>query len=142
MKVVKYNDTKLYVNSLIPFPGFLAIQLFGMIFYRKSDEKYLQNEMYADKIMEMINHENIHKEQIKDFCLPLFWFRPLQMLIGGLMFYLIYILEWFFRLFINGPSKAYSNISFEKEAYENESDFEYIKKKRKHFGQWKKKKGA
>ena len=138
MKVIDYEGTKLYVNGLIPFVGYLAMMLFGLIFFRKDYESYLYDKNKRTYILTMINHENIHKEQIKDFTTFLKWCPPLQLFIGGIIFYLIYFFEWIIRLFVNGPSKAYKNISFEQEAYNNELDFEYIQKTRKHFNQWKK----
>ena len=47
-----------------------------------------------------------------------------------IFFYIIYFLEWIVRLFIN--TNAYRSISFEKEAYSNENNLEYLKT-RKHF---------
>jgi len=44
-------------------------------------------------------------------------------------FYIIYIIEAIF--------KKYRNISFEKEAYANQEDFEYLKN-RKHYAMWRK----
>lgn len=82
----------------------------------------------------MVNHENIHKEQIKDFGLPFCWCKPLQILFGGILFYIIYFLEWLMHLMLH-PSRAYSSISFEKEAYRNQKDLDYIPNKRKHFNQ-------
>lgn len=45
-------------------------------------------------------------------------------------FYILYLLEWFYRLTQKG--NAYRNISFEKEAYNNENDMDYLDK-REHF---------
>lgn len=45
-------------------------------------------------------------------------------------FYILYLLEWLYRLTQKG--NAYRNISFEKEAYDNENDMDYIDK-REHF---------
>jgi hypothetical protein len=137
MKVVNFEGTNIYVNKLLPFPTFWAMMLFGLIFMRAEFEDHLYNDYKKPATRKMVNHENIHKEQIKDFGLPFFWCKPLQLIFGGIIFYLIYILEWFIRLFING-SAAYKNISFEKEAYNNELDFKYIQEKRKHFNQWRK----
>lgn len=47
--------------------------------------------------------------------------------------YLIYFGEWLVRLFMKG--NAYRNISFEKEAYNNEKDLTYLNR-RKHYGMW------
>ena len=33
MKIVNFEGTNLYVNSLIPFPGYIAMMFFGFIFY-------------------------------------------------------------------------------------------------------------
>lgn len=45
-------------------------------------------------------------------------------------FYILYLLEWLYRLIQKG--NAYRNISFEKEAYNNENDMNYLDK-REHF---------
>ena len=96
-------------NSIIPFKGYKAMNLFGILFLRKP---YSLSE-------KDINHEAIHTAQMKEL---LFIF-----------FYIIYFLEWIVRLFIN--KNAYRSISFEKEAYSNEKNLEYLKT-RKHFSQW------
>ena len=45
-------------------------------------------------------------------------------------FYIIYLIEWTIRLFMKG--NAYMSISFEREAYRHESDFDYLEQ-RKHY---------
>lgn len=61
-----------------------------------------------------LNHENIHgKQQLELLIIP---------------FYIIYLVEWLF--------KEYRDISFEKEAYNNEDNLNYLKT-RKQFAQWK-----
>lgn len=42
-------------------------------------------------------------------------------------FYILYILEWLYRLTQKG--NAYKNVSFEKEAYDNENDMDYLNKR-------------
>ncbi len=68
----------------------------------------------------LVNHERIHLEQQRElFLLP---------------FYIIYIIEWLVRCIVYSDSyKAYQNISFEREAYANESNLNYITE-RKSFG--------
>lgn len=64
-----------------------------------------------------MNHETIHLKQQKELLLVLF--------------YLLYISEYFFRLFqYGGFKKAYRNISFEREAYANEGNMEYLKNRK------------
>ena len=62
------------------------------------------------------NHEAIHTKQMKELL-----YVP---------FYILYLLEWLYRLIQKG--NAYRNISFEKEAYNNENDMNYLDK-REHF---------
>jgi hypothetical protein len=57
--------------------------------------------------------------------------------LGYVFFYVLYLLEWFIRIFTN-TCRAYRSISFEQEAYSNEYKFDYIENM-KHFAQWRKK---
>lgn len=99
---------KIIYNNIIPFRGFVAMNLFGMLFVRKE---------YKGKIgSRTLNHESIHTAQMRELLY--------------LGFYLAYVIEWCVRLFMCG--NAYRNISFEREAYLNEHDSKYLKK-RKHF---------
>lgn len=65
----------------------------------------------------LLNHENIHlKQQLELLILP---------------FFLVYFIEFLVRLFqYKKWDLAYRNISFEREAYINESDLEYLKQRR------------
>lgn len=91
---------KIIYNNFIPFKGFAAINLFGMLFARHG----VRINQYT------INHERIHTAQMKE--------------LGYILFYIIYLLEWVVRLFKKG--NAYRNISFEREAYEHETDLNYL----------------
>ena len=109
---------KIIYNSFIPFKGFIAINLFGTLFVRNEykNKKSVLNQT-------TLNHEAIHSEQIKEL-----WY---------VLFYIIYLLEWIFRLFQYGPNKnAYRNISFEREAYDNDSNYKYIETRKK-YAMWK-----
>lgn len=92
---------KIVYNNIIPFKGFLAINLFGVLFVRGTEHDI--NDV-------VLNHEGIHTSQMKE--------------LGYVFFYLIYLLEWIVRLFKKG--NAYRNISFEREAYEHERDLNYL----------------
>ncbi len=100
---------KVIRNSIIPFKGFSAINLFGVVFARR--EAYLSETV--------LNHERIHTAQMKE--------------LGYIFFYIIYVLEWLVRLFL--PGNAYRNIFFEKEAYFYESVQNYLKW-RERYGMW------
>lgn len=100
---------KLIYNNLIPFKGFKAINLFGLCFVHNGMKM-------SDKD---INHESIHTAQMKELL-----YIP---------FYVLYFGEWIVRLFMKG--NAYRNISFEREAYNNQNDLTYLNR-RKHYGMW------
>ena len=98
------NNMKIIKNNFIPFPGFAAINLFGVLFVRKGTRISLL----------LLNHESIHTAQMKEL-----WY------VG---FYLLYLLEWLYRL---PGGRAYYNISFEKEAYLHQGDPGYLGKRKK-----------
>ena len=92
---------KVIVNNIIPFKGFAGINLFGLLFVRKG-------VVVSER---MIRHETIHTKQMKELL-----FVP---------FYILYVFEWLVKLCFYGK-QAYRNISFEREAYSNESDLNYL----------------
>lgn len=93
---------KIIINNILPLGRhFIAINLFGVVFAKKS----LTNVC--------INHEFIHSAQQKEMA----W----------IFFYLWYVIEWTIRLLITlSPLLAYRNISFEREAYDNQTKFNYV----------------
>ena len=101
---------KVIYNNIIPFPGYKAINLFGVLFVRKGCTMSEKD----------INHEAIHTAQMK------------EMLYIG--FYVWYIVEWLIRLFKKG--NAYRNICFEAEAYDNDDNLTYLAT-RPRFAWWK-----
>ena len=98
---------KIIRNNIIPFKGFKAINLFGVLFVRKDA---VINEI-------TLNHEAIHTAQMKEL---LYTF-----------FYIIYVVDWLIGLMAYVSfSEAYREICFEKEAYANEKDLSYLNKRK------------
>lgn len=89
-------------NNIIPFKGYAAINLFGILFVRKD----------AEVSETMINHEKIHTRQMQEMLY--------------ILFYLWYLVEYIVRRFGNTQKEAYRKISFEQEAYNNEGNEMYI----------------
>ena len=102
---------KIIYNNLIPFKGFIAINLFGVLFVRNEYKKRFESGGFTTTL----NHESIHTEQIKE--------------LGYIFFYIWYFIEWLLRLPFGN---AYYNISFEREAYTNEKNIKYLQT-RKHY---------
>lgn len=87
-----------------------AINLFGVLLAKK-------DMVVTDRLL---NHESIHTAQMKEM-----WYIP---------FYLWYGVEWFIKLFKYKfkPDTSYRNVGFEREAYANQYNFQYLEN-RKHF---------
>lgn len=120
---------KVTVNKFIPFHGFVAMAFYNILIWRKEYEYKMSNKYYFEKVY---NHECIHEAQMRDFCK---WIP-----VGGTIFYIIYLLEWLFRVLFTKDFmsfNAYKDLSFEKEAKGNESDINYLAN-RKRFAEWKK----
>ena len=96
--------SKIVRTRILPFKGFTAINLLGLLFVHPG--VYLSDEL--------MNHERIHSAQQREM---LFVF-----------FYMAYLAEWLVRLTMRG--NAYRNISFEREAYANQRNLNYLKQRR------------
>lgn len=99
---------KVFYSKHFPPKGFLAINLFGIIIGRKE---------YGGLSKRELNHEKIHTYQM------------VEML--GVFFYLFYFFEWLVRwVQYRNRLTAYYNISFEREAYINDKNLDYLKKRK------------
>ena len=85
--------------------GFRGLTFFPFVILTNKEDA-------LDKVC--INHERIHlRQQLELLVLP---------------FYVWYGIEFVFRLLIlKDKNKAYRTISFEREAYQNEKDLNYLK---------------
>lgn len=110
-------------NKWIPFKGFFAMCLFGIIYIRdfNKDRKVHKSTL---------NHEGIHLCQIEDF-IPNKNGKKWKTIFGGCIFYILYFIEWLIKLVISGFTlgkvKAYRSVSFEQEAYNNQYYYTYQK---------------
>lgn len=88
--------------------GYLGITLYPFVVLK--DRTLSQNTV-------LVNHERIHlRQQLELLVIP---------------FYLIYIFEFLIRYYrTKNWYKAYRSISFEKEAFQNERNLDYLKKRR------------
>lgn len=105
---------KIIYNNIIPFKGYIAINIFGIIFARKE---------YKPVTKTTINHERIHTEQMKE--------------LGFIFFYIWYGIEYLIKLIkYKNHDKAYNLINFELEAYVHDHEEDYLSK-RKHYNWFK-----
>lgn len=96
-------------TSWIVPKGFIGITLWPFAIY-VSSVKYLSDQR-------LINHEKIHWEQQKE--------------LGGILFYVLYLIEWFIKLFFYGK-QSYQNLAAEREANLHEKDYSYLEKRKRY----------
>lgn len=90
-----------------------AITLWPFVVFRNSSG--LENPI-------IINHEKIHLKQ--------------QLELFVVLFYVLYVMEFLYHLIVTQNSRlAYRKISFEREAYRNDSNLEYLNS-RKCYAMW------
>lgn len=136
--MIKINKEKIHGmtvirNKVFPFPGYKAINLFGILFSKPNAK--------LDELT--INHESIHSKQFREVTLALaipvlllsfsvsWWF----ILLVPFTFYIWYVVEFLIRWAVTRNwDEAYRNIAFEKEAYvwqgmpEGRKRFGFLKK--------------
>ena len=100
---------KIVHNNIIPFKGYKAINLFGVVFVRKGTT--------LNKID--VRHEAIHTAQYKE--LLYIGFLPLYVLM--FIWELIKFRDW---------HKAYEEVPFEREAYKYEGVVDYLKNRKRY----------
>lgn len=115
---------KIIRNKYIPFPGYKCINLFGILF--------VKNDAKIDEVT--INHEAIHSRQFVELMVLsavvlaiIRWWLPL---LSPLFFYVWYVVEYLIHLIrFKSNHIAYRRISFEREAYTNQGDVNYLPKR-------------
>lgn len=74
-----------------------------------------EKQHISDQIL--IHHERIHLRQQRELLI--------------IPFFIFYLTEWLLRTILYLDSyRAYQNISFEREAYAHENDFDYLNKRK------------
>ena len=112
--IVKFNNKILDRISI--FMKVNGITLYPYIIIRDNPRRLWSNSKQIHKDIKLINHESIHiKQQEELLVLP---------------FYILYGVEWLVKFAIyRDAKKAYKNISFEREAYDNESVINYLEER-------------
>lgn len=119
----------IWKQRFLPVKGYKAVFFAGILFVRK-EVKMIDKDM---------NHEKIHSHQFAEmsiigliisspFAVSNWW----ALLFGILLFYVWYGVEFVIRLIkIRNRHVAYKSISFEREAYQNDDNLQYLEKRKK-----------
>lgn len=116
MAYIIKNGIKCHWNFKLLEKGYMAITLFGHIFFRDSKE-FVEKYLNTRRGEITVNHERIHMLQADTFKTKYFGF------------YVYYLWYWITGLFKYGITKyaSYMQIPFEKEARANQEDMNYSK---------------
>lgn len=93
----------------------LGIVLLGFVFLNKKAKTLKENELTI-----LLNHERIHiRQQLELLILP---------------FFVLYIGEWLILVWkYKNRDRAYRNISFEKEAYSQANNLNYLRQRKPYY---------
>lgn len=120
MKKMIFCNSRL--ARLILFDGYSTVMLFGFILTKQ-----------ASLSEQTVRHETIHVRQWLECMLlavPLMTESLWLAFTAPFIYYIWYLAEYLVRLLImRNPGKAYRNIVFEREAYRNQADPSYLKKR-------------
>lgn len=106
---------KIIWNNFIPFRGFRAVNLFGVLFARC-------NAVISETTL---RHERIHTMQMREML-----YVPFYLWYG--VEYVIRLVGWSFGKKPCGPNgRPYDRMGFEREAYGNEHDADYPKTRKR-----------
>ena len=124
MKKIVYNS---WIARHILLSGYSTITITAWVLTKYKNEE--------DMPQYVRNHESIHIRQWSEcmiasgiIILALALFANISvwwLLLSIGMFYVLYVLEWLFKLIFYGK-EAYRNISFEREAYDNQLNGSYL----------------
>jgi hypothetical protein len=111
---------KIIRNNIIPFSGYKAMNLFGVLFVRGNAR--------IDDIT--LNHEKIHSRQFVElmvlFAVATVFMRWWLPVFAPFAFYVWYVIEYLIHLArFKNHYLAYRRISFEREAYTHQADMGY-----------------
>lgn len=117
---------KKIVSNIIPIEGFVAFTIWPLVFVRKSEQQRYDSVA--------VNHELIHANQQQEMLgVGALLGGVLVMITGSLWWIMLFLIYFWWYLIeyalrsIFGTGKAYRKISFEREAYANECDFDYTR---------------
>lgn len=112
-------------NSIIPFKGYSAMNILGLLFVRKGitlSKRVLRHE----KIHSVQQYEIMMVSAILALIASTIWQSWWYLLIVVAMPLLMYVLAWLIALVLPPYDSAYKDSPFEREAKANENNPEYL----------------
>lgn len=112
-------------NSIIPFKGYSAMNILGLLFVRK-DITLSKRVLRHEKIHSVQQYEIMMVSAILALIASMMWQSWWYLLFVVAMPLLMYVLAWIIALILPPYNSAYKDSPFEREAKANENNPEYL----------------
>lgn len=117
---------KLIPNNFIPFAGFGAMNILGLVFTRYKAEEVTMRTKRHEQIHTMQQYEIMLASALISLILCNIWASWWYLLVTIAMPIALYVLVWLIELALPPYKNAYRDSPFEREAYENDEDVDYL----------------
>lgn len=117
---------KIISNKLIPFKGFGAMNILGLVFTRKNADEISITTKRHEQIHTMQQYEIMLASALISLVLCNIWASWWYLLVTIALPIALYVLVWLIELVLPPYTSAYKDSPFEREAFANDEDVNYL----------------
>jgi cytochrome c biogenesis protein ResB len=117
---------KIIPNKFIPFKGFGAMNILGLVFTRKNADEITITTKRHEQIHTMQQYEILGASALISLVLCNIWASWWYLLVTIVLPIALYVLVWFIELALPPYNSAYKDSPFEREAFANQHDLDYL----------------
>ena len=117
---------KIISNKLIPFKGFRAMNVLGLVFTRKNADEITITTKRHEQIHTIQQYEILCASALISLVLCNIWASWWYLLITIALPIALYVLVWLIELALPPYNSAYKDSLFEREAFANELNRNYL----------------
>lgn len=117
---------KIITNKFIPFKGFGAMNILGMVFTRYKAEELSEHTKRHEQIHTMQQYEIMLASALISLVLCNIWASWWYLLVTIALPIALYVLVWLIELVLPPYTSAYKDSPFEREAFANDEDVNYL----------------
>lgn len=117
---------KIITNKFIPFKGFGAMNILGLVFTRKKADEISITTKRHEQIHTMQQYEIMLASALVSLILCNIWASWWYLLVTIALPIALYVLVWLIELTLPPYDSAYKDSLFEREAFANELNRDYL----------------
>ena len=117
---------KIITNKFIPFKGFGAMNILGMVFTRYKAEELSDRTKRHEQIHTMQQYEIMLASALISLVLCNIWASWWYLLVTIALPIALYVLVWLIELALPPYNSAYKDSPFEREAFANDENVNYL----------------